>query len=200
MSGPKAVELGGQTKEVSILFADIRGYTALSDGRRPEEVVEMLNDYLNILTEAIWQEQGTLTMFQGDAIMAIFNAPLPQPDHAMRAVRAALGMRQAIEERQRQQNPNFPEVRYGIKVRYGIGVNTGLATIGNIGSRDRLQNYTAIGDAVNIASRLQSNSADNEIIIHHTTFEQVSRYFDCVLLEPLQVKNKREPLIVYNVR
>jgi adenylate cyclase len=200
MSNPRAVELGGQTKEVSILFADIRGYTALSDGRRPEEVVEMLNDYLEILTEAIWREQGTLTMFQGDAIMAIFNAPLPQADHAARAVRAALGMRQAIEERQRQQNPNLPEVRYGIKVRYGIGVNTGLATVGNIGSRDRLQNYTAIGDAVNIASRLQSNSADNEIIIHQPTFEQVSRYFDCERLEPLQVKNKKEPLMVYKVR
>jgi adenylate cyclase len=199
MSNPKAVELGGQTKEVSILFADIRGYTALSDGRRPEEVVEMLNEYLQILTEAIWQEQGTLTMFQGDAIMALFNAPLPQPDHAARAVRAALGMRRAIEERQRQQNPNFPEVRYGIKIQYGIGVNTGIATVGNVGSRERLQNYTAIGDAVNVASRLQSNSADNEIIIHQTTYEQVRDYFDCVRLEPLTVKNKKEPLVVYKV-
>ncbi|HLW01044.1 MAG TPA: adenylate/guanylate cyclase domain-containing protein [Ktedonobacterales bacterium] len=199
MNNPKAVELGGQTKEVSILFADIRGYTALSEGRRPEEVVEMLNDYLDILTEAIWREQGTLTMFQGDAIMAIFNAPLPQADHALRAVRAALGMRKAIEDRQRQQNPNLPEVKYGIKVRYGIGVNTGMATIGNIGSRDRLQNYTAIGDAVNIASRLQSNSADNEIIIHLPTYEQISWYFDCMPLDPLQVKNKKEPLIVYKV-
>lgn len=200
MSDPKAVELGGQTKEVSILFADIRGYTALSDGRQPEEVVEMLNDYLQILTEAIWQEQGTLTMFQGDAIMAIFNAPLPQEDHAARAVRAALGMRQAIEERQRRQDPNFPEVKYGIKVQYGIGVNTGMATIGNIGSREHLQNYTAIGDAVNVASRLQSNSADNEIIIHHPTYEQVRDLFDCTSLEPLKVKNKKEPLIVYRVR
>jgi adenylate cyclase len=200
MSNPKAVELGGQTKEVSILFADIRGYTALSDGRRPEEVVEMLNEYLQLLTEAIWQEQGTLTMFQGDAIMAVFNAPLPQADHAIRAVRAALAMRQAIEERQRQQNPNFPEVKYGVKVQYGIGVNTGIATVGNIGSREHLQNYTAIGDAVNIASRLQSNSADNEIIIHHTTYEQVHAHFDCLLLEPLKVKNKKEPLIVYKVR
>ncbi len=200
MSNPKAVELGGQTKEVSILFADIRGYTAFSDGRRPEEVVEMLNEYLQLLTEAIWQEQGTLTMFQGDAIMAVFNAPLPQEDHAVRAVRAALAMRRAIEERQRQQNPNFPEVKYGVKVQYGIGVNTGIATIGNIGSREHLQNYTAIGDAVNIASRLQSNSADNEIIIHHTTYEQVHEYFDCLLLEPLKVKNKKEPLIVYKVR
>ncbi len=200
MSNPKAVELGGQTKEVSILFADIRGYTALSEGRRPEEVVEMLNDYLEILTEAIWREQGTLTMFQGDAIMAIFNAPLPQADHALRAVRAALGMRKAIEERQRQQNSNLPEVKYGIKVRYGIGVNTGMATIGNIGSRDHLQNYTAIGDAVNIASRLQSNSADNEIIIHLPTYEQVSWYFDCTPLDPLQVKNKKEPLVVYKVQ
>jgi PAS domain S-box-containing protein len=200
MSNPKAVELGGQTKEVSILFADIRGYTALSDGRQPEEVVEMLNDYLQILTEAIWQEQGTLTMFQGDAIMAIFNAPLPQEDHAARAVRAALGMRQAIEERQRQQNPNFPEVKYGIKVQYGIGVNTGMATIGNIGSREHLQNYTAIGDAVNVASRLQSNSADNEIIIHYPTYERVHHLFECVPLEPLKVKNKKEPLIVYRVR
>ena len=200
MSNPKAVELGGQTKEVSILFADIRGYTALSDGRQPEEVVEMLNDYLQILTEAIWQEQGTLTMFQGDAIMAIFNAPLPQEDHAARAVRAALAMRQAIEERQHQQNPNFPEVKYGIKVQYGIGVNTGMATIGNIGSREHLQNYTAIGDAVNVASRLQSNSADNEIIIHYPTYEQVHDLFECMPLEPLKVKNKKEPLIVYRVR
>ncbi len=200
MSNPRAVELGGQTKEVSIIFADIRGYTALSDGRPPEQVVEMLNEYLQILTEAIWEEQGTLTMFQGDAIMAIFNAPLPQEDHAIRAVRAALGMRRAIEDRQRQQNPNSPEARYGIKVSYGIGVNTGIATVGNIGSRERLQNYTAIGDAVNIASRLQSNSADNEIIIHHTTYEQVRDYFDCARLEPLVVKNKKEPLIVYKVR
>ncbi len=200
MSNPKAVELGGQTKEVSILFADIRGYTALSDGRRSEEVVEMLNDYLQILTEAIWEEQGTLTMFQGDAIMAIFNAPLPQEDHAVRAVRAALGMRRAIEERQWKNDPTLPEARYGIRVRYGIGVNTGLATVGNIGSRERLQNYTAIGDAVNIASRLQSNSADNEIIINQSTYELVQEYFDCIQLEPLSVKNKREPLIVYKVR
>jgi adenylate cyclase len=200
MSNPKAVELGGQTKEVSILFADIRGYTALSDGRRSEEVVEMLNDYLQILTEAIWEEQGTLTMFQGDAIMAIFNAPLPQQDHALRAVRAALGMRSAIEKRQWQNNPALPEARYNIRVHYGIGVNTGLATVGNIGSRDRLQNYTAIGDAVNIASRLQSNSADNEIIINETTYDLVKAYFDCLKLEPLSVKNKREPLTVYKVR
>jgi len=200
MSNPKAVELGGQTKEVSILFADIRGYTALSDGRRPEEVVEMLNDYLQLLTKAIWREQGTLTMFVGDAIMAIFNAPLPQEDHAVRAVRAALAMRKAIEERQSQQNPLFPEVKYGVKVHYGIGVNTGIATIGNIGSREHLQNYTAIGDAVNIAARLQSNSADNEIIIHHTTYEQVRKYFDCLPLEPLKVKNKKELLTVYKVR
>jgi adenylate cyclase len=200
MSNPKAVELGGQTKEVSILFADIRGYTALSDGRRSEEVVEMLNDYLQILTEAIWEEQGTLTMFQGDAIMAIFNAPLPQEDHAVRAVRAALGMRTAIEKRQWQNNPNLPEARYGIRVRYGIGVNTGLATVGNIGSRERLQNYTAIGDAVNIASRLQSSSSDNEIIINESTYSLVQAYFDCIKLEPLSVKNKREPLTVYKVR
>ncbi|HEY7125602.1 MAG TPA: adenylate/guanylate cyclase domain-containing protein [Ktedonobacterales bacterium] len=200
MSNPKAVELGGQTKEVSILFADIRGYTALSDGRRSEEVVELLNAYLDILTEEIWKEQGTLTMFQGDALMAIFNAPLPQQDHAVRAVRAALGMRRAIEERQWHNNPDYPEAKYGIRVRYGIGVNTGLATVGNIGSRERLQNYTAMGDAVNIASRLQSNSSDNEIIINHTTYEQVQAYFDCLKLEPLSVKNKREPLTVYKVR
>ncbi len=200
MSNPRAVELGGQTKEVSIIFADIRGYTALNDGRRSEEVVEILNEYLQILTEAIWEEQGTLTMFQGDALMAIFNAPLPQPDHAVRAVRAALGMRQAIQERQRQQDPNFPEVKYGIRVRYGIGVNTGIATVGNIGSRDRLQNYTAIGDAVNVASRLQSNADDNEILLHHTTYEQVYPYFDCLLMPPLPVKNKKDPLTVYKVQ
>jgi class 3 adenylate cyclase len=200
MSNPKAVELGGQTKEVSILFADIRGYTAISDGRRSEEVVELLNAYLDILTKAIWEEKGTLTMFTGDAIMAIFNAPLPQEDHAVRAVRAALGMRHAIEDRQWQKDPNLPEARYGIRVRYGIGVSTGLATVGNIGSRDRLQNYTAIGDAVNVAARLQSSSDDNQIIIHDSIYEMVKADFECEKLPPLSVKNKREPLTVYKVR
>jgi PAS domain S-box-containing protein len=199
MSDPAAIELGGQTKIVSILFADIRGYTALSDGRPPEEVVEVLNAYLDLLTKAIWDEKGTITMYQGDAIMAIFNAPLPQEDHAERAVRAALGMHRAIEERRSQHNPNYPETRHNIQVKYGIGVTTGLATVGNIGSRERLQNYTAIGDAVNVASRLQSTADDNAIIIHHSTYELVKAIFPCTPLPPLLVKNKREPLTVYRV-
>jgi len=139
-------------------------------------------------------------VFQGDAIMAIFNAPLSQPDHALRAVRAALRMREAIEDYQLHQDADCPEATYGVKVQYGIGVSTGSATVGNIGSRDRLQNYTAIGDPVNIAARIQSNAGDNQIIIHHPTYQIVSAYFDCGPPEQLIAKNKKEPLLVYKVR
>ena len=117
-----------------MVFADIRGYTKLAEELAPDALVRVLNAYLNILTEAIWQEEGTVTMFIGDALMAIFNAPLPQPDHVHRAVRAAWAMRQALES-------HTGALTFGeAPVEYGVGVHTGLAVVGNIGARDCLQN------------------------------------------------------------
>ncbi len=194
VQNPLALHLGGETKEISVVFADIRGYTSLSESMSPVEVMPLINRYLNIMVEAIWEEEGTITAFLGDAIMAIFNAPLPQQDHALRAVRAAWKMRQAVEQHQR----TYPqEVQ---KVSYGIGVNTGLATVGNIGAQGRLQNYTAIGDVVNVASRLQSNVTENNILINETTYLQVYRSVQTDLPFFLPVKNKSHPLTVRLLR
>jgi len=189
---PKALNLGGETKEVSVLFADIRGYTRLSESKAPEEMMNLLNSYLEIMVKEIWDEEGTVTAFMGDAIMAIFNAPLPQGNHALRAVRAAWKMRLAVLEYQR----THPQ---GVPIAFGIGLNTAQATVGNLGSQGRLQNYTAIGDAVNVASRLQSNASDNNIILNHSTFMQVRQHVIASKLPPLQVKNKTGPLDVWSL-
>lgn len=189
MQDPMALNLGGETKEISVLFADIRGFTSLSEHLAPEEVMNLINRYLKIMCEAIWEEEGTLTAFQGDALMAIFNAPLAQKQHALRAVRAAWKMRQAVQKYQQ----DHPQER---QIAYGIGVNTGLATVGNLGSQNRLQNYTAIGDVVNVASRLQSNVQDNNILVNDPTFMQVYRHVQLGQAFQLSVKNKSAPLTV----
>jgi class 3 adenylate cyclase len=187
------VHLGGETREISVVFADMRGYTRLAEQLAPDELVRLLNSYFNVLTEAIWQEEGTVTMFIGDALMAIFNAPLPQPDHMQRAVRAAWAMRQALERH------SGSLTSPGASVEYGVGVHTGLAVVGNIGARDRLQNYTAVGDAVNTAQRLQSNASANQILLSAATYLGVADMVYARELAPLQVKNKSQPLSVYQL-
>lgn len=186
---PLALNLGGETKEISVVFADIRGYTRLSESMAPEEVMNLINRYLKIMCEAIWEEEGTLTAFLGDALMAIFNAPLPQTNHALHAVRAAWKMRLAVQEYQRSQPQET-------QIAFGIGVNTGLATVGNVGSQERMQNYTAIGDVVNVASRIQNNVTDNNILLNETTYLQVYRSVQVGQVFSMSVKNKTAPLNV----
>ncbi len=189
---PMALNLGGETKEISVLFADIRGYTRLSESMAPEKMMNLLNSYLEIMVKAIWDEEGTVTAFIGDAVMAIFNAPLPQEDHALRAVRASWKMRMAVLEYQLD-NPQ------GVPITFGFGVNTDHATVGNLGSSSRMQNYTAIGDAVNVAARLQQNASDNNILLNHSTFVRVRQQVMVSKLPPLQVKNKTAPLDVWSL-
>jgi PAS domain S-box-containing protein len=193
LADPTAVRLGGETRPISVIFADIRNFTALSEQMSPDAVVRTLNHYLNILTAAIWQEEGTLTMFIGDALMAIFNAPLPQPDHAARALRAAWAMRQALER------ANEQTLIGEAPVQYGIGVHTGPALVGNIGSSDRLQNYTAIGDTVNIAQRLQANATANHILISSDICAAAGTAIQVAQLEPVTVKGRTQPLAVYQL-
>src|SRR5947209_3997648 len=152
---PQALNLGGETKEISVVFADIRGYTRLSERLAPEKMMNLLNGYLEIMVKEIWDEEGTLTAFIGDALMAIFNAPLPQDDHALRAVRAAWKMRVAVQKYQQNQPQEIP-------IAFGFGVNTDLAVVGNLGSQIRLQNYAAFADAVNVADRLHENPQANK--------------------------------------
>jgi adenylate cyclase len=193
IENPQALNLGGETKEISVVFADIRGYTRLSEMMPPEDVMNLINRYHSFMCDAIWEEEGTLTSFQGDALMAIFNAPLPQKRHALYAVRAAWKMRMAVMEYQR----SLPQEAH---ISFGIGVNTGLATVGNVGAPQRLQNYTAIGDVVNIASRLQSNATDNNILLNDTTYAQVYRYVQVGSPFALQVKNKSTSLVARHLQ
>ena len=190
IENPNALNLGGETKEISVIAADFRGFTSLSEHKTSKEVMTLLNTYLEIMVKEIWDEEGTVTGFWGDALMAIFNAPLPQNDHVMRAVRAAWKMRMAILEYQK----NKPQ---DSMYSFGIGVNTGEAMVGNIGSRDRIQNYTAIGDVVNVAARLQQEAKDNNIMLNHSTFARVRQHVRVTKLPPLKVKNKSEPLDVW---
>jgi class 3 adenylate cyclase len=155
-------------------------------------MMNLLNSYLEIMVKEIWDEEGTLTAFIGDALMAIFNAPLPQGDHALRAVRAAWKMRLAVQKYQQDQPQEIP-------IAFGFGVNSGLGVVGNLGSQGRLQNYTAIGDAVNVAARLQQNTLDNNILLNHSTFLQVRQHVIASRLPPMNVKNKTAPLDVWSL-
>lgn len=189
---PMALNLGGETREISVIFADIRGYTRLSESLIPEQVMNLLNSYLEIMVKEVWDEEGTITSFMGDALMAIFNAPLSQNDHALRAVRAAWKMRMAVLNYQRL-NP------LGVPISFGFGVNTERATVGNIGSRGHIQNYTAIGDAVNVAARLQANASDNNILLNQPTVQRVQSHVQVAQMPPLNVKNKSAPLNVWSL-
>lgn len=187
---PRALHLGGETKEITVLSADVRGFTSLSERLPSSEVMDLLNIYLDMMVKEIWEENGTITGFWGDELMAIFNAPLNQEDHALRALRAAWKMRVAVRAHQQSHHQDYP-------ISFGFGVNTGEAMVGNIGARERMQSYTAIGDAVNVAARLQKNASDNNILLNRTTYGSVRQLVRVSMLPPLTVKNKSEPLDVF---
>ena len=191
IADPQALNLGGETREITVLFADIRGSTRLGEITPPEQMMNLLNGYWEKMVEAIWNQGGTITAFLGDGLMAIFNAPLAQEDHALRAVRATLGMREGVLAYQRNIPPQ-------LHVAFGFGINTGQAVVGNLGS-GRMQNYTAIGDTVNVAERIQGKASDNDILLNHTTFIQVRQHVRVEKLAPLYVKNKTEPLDVFRL-
>ena len=141
------LDLGGETKNMSVLFSDIRGFTSLSEKMQPHELVTMLNNYLNFMSNIILKNSGTIDKYIGDAIMALWNAPLDDSRHAVHAVKSGLLMGQGLKQFQ-QSYPNYPEIKIG------IGINTGQMTVGNVGGKDRFD-YTVLGDNVNLASRLE---------------------------------------------
>jgi len=188
---PDELNLGGSRANITTLFADIRGYTSLSERCDPEILVSVLNRYLGAATEAILDEQGTIDKFMGDAIMAFFNAPIPQPDHILRAVRAAIKIRSAIHL---LQDELPPEMRLGM----GIGVHSGEAVLGLVGTQERLE-YTAIGDSVNIAKRLQENAAPGQILISAATYQHIMESIDASPIEPIKAKGKSQLIAVLEI-
>ena len=188
---PAQLKLGGQRRVISALFADIRGFTHFSEQHDAVELVEILNQYLGLAAEKILAEGGTLDEFLGDAVMGIFNAPLDQPDHHLRAARAAVAIRDAIETHVLTLPPEF-------RLNYGIGLNSGEAVVGNVGTAQRLD-YTAIGDSINYAKRLQENARGGQILLSQATYDQIKDQIVATELEPLPVKGRSTPEKVYEL-
>jgi len=196
MDDPDRLKLGGERKEVSILFSDIRGFTTLSESTTPETLVTLLNEYLNPMTDIVMKEQGTLDKYIGDAVMAIFGAPVDLPDHAKRSCSAAVLMMEKLNEINGQwKEKGFPNIDIG------IGINTGDAIVGNMGANIRFD-YTAIGDNVNLASRLEGLNKfyGTHIIISETTKDELDENsFITREVDLVRVKGKNKPISIYQV-
>ena len=193
LKGTLTIEKGGRLNEITMLFSDIRGFTTMSDGRPPEEVVNTLNEYFEVMVDVLFQYQGTLDKFVGDEIIGLFGAPIPIDDAPYKAVACALMMLHGLEEF------NRTRASEGLSaIRIGIGINTGNVITGSIGSTRALQ-YTAIGDAMNVASRLVNVASSGEVIISENTYRFVSDRVDATALPPVKVKGKAEELKVYRV-
>ncbi|MGD2061168.1 MAG: adenylate/guanylate cyclase domain-containing protein [Acidimicrobiia bacterium] len=186
-SDPSLAELGGSMVELTALFADLRGFTSFSESTDPATVMEMLNRYFGRAVPVILDHGGTVVQFVGDALLAVFDAPSPRPDHAFRAARAALEMQAAIDE-EAGQDPRAP--------RFRIGINTGFALIGNVGSA-QMRSFNVVGDAVNVASRLETAGEPGKVLISETTYHAIADRVVATSLGRLELKGKSQPIVAY---
>jgi adenylate cyclase len=191
------LELGGEKRELTVLFSDIRGFTSISEKLDPHLLLEFLNEYLTPMTEIIVSgHEGTLDKYIGDAVMAFWGAPKPQGDHALRACRAALAMIDRLAElRPAWTARGLPEIDVG------VGINTGPMSVGFVGSEDRFYNYTVLGDAVNLASRLESANKQygTRILLGEETRAQAGEAVVTRPLDRVRVKGKREPALIHEL-
>ncbi len=188
---PNQLQLGGKRAQITTWFADLRGFTRFSEALDPEKLVSVLNRYLGAATEAVISEGGTLNKFMGDAVMAFFNAPVFQPDHTLRAVRAALGLRDAIQAL----HDDLP-AQYHLS--FGVGIHFGEAVLGLVGTEKRLE-YTAIGDSVNTAKRIQESSEPNQILVSTQAHALILDSVHSRPVTPIAAKGKSKPIPVFEV-
>lgn len=193
LADPDSLKLGGERREMTILFSDLQGFTGLSETLEPEALTALLNDYLSEMSDFILARGGTLDKYEGDAIIAFWNAPLSQPDHALAACQAALQCQQRLQEREEE----FTR-RVGRPLRARIGLNTGPVVVGNMGSRQRFD-YTVLGDAANLASRLEGANKvfGTPLMVSSTTWEQCRNQLDGRRLGKLRVVGRSQPVTVY---
>lgn len=190
LTDPRRAELGGEIALVTVLFADLSSYSTYAETRAPSEVVGMLNEYFGIALPAILEQGGLPTQLAGDAVMAVFGAPKPQPDHRSRACAAALAIVERTEGLATGTRPG---------PRFHIGINSGPALVGNIGS-DAYQNFTAIGDTTNLAARLGGVAKPGEVVIGPMTAADLDGRFELSPLGPVTVKGRVEPTQAYSLR
>jgi PAS domain S-box-containing protein len=182
-----------QHRIMSVLFADVRGYSTFSEHVDPEKLIQIMNGYFTIFVRAIDNFEGLTDKFMGDAVMALYNTPLnPQRRHAERAVRTAL----MIQENMRAYLAEMPEDR---RLHFGVGVHTGEAVVGNVGSSLR-KDYSAIGDAVNLAKRVQENAGGDEVLLSSATYELVKDWVEAEALEPIRVKGRQTLEQIYRLQ
>jgi adenylate cyclase len=191
---PESFKLGGVTQTITVLFADIRGFTSISEHAAPEKIVDLLNRYFSAMTDIIFAHGGTLDKYLGDGLMALFGAPATTPKDAANALAAAVAMqRRMISINAELHEEGFPEI--GI----GIGLHTGEVTVGYIGS-ERRSEYTAIGDSVNTASRLESNAKGGQILVSEATAQAAQSRYELTPRDPISVKNREQPVPLFEVQ
>jgi adenylate cyclase len=193
LKGELTIEKGGRQQEVTMLFSDIRGFTTMSDGRPPQEIVNTLNEYFEVMVDILFKYSGTLDKFVGDEIIGLFGAPIAIEDAPFKAVACALAMLQGLEEFNRTRAAENQAA-----IRIGVGINTGNVITGSIGSTRALQ-YTAIGDAMNVASRLVNVAGSGEIIVSEDTYGHIRGRVEATALPPVKVKGKADELKVYRI-
>jgi len=193
LDNPESFKLGGVTQTITVLFADIRGFTRISEHAAPEQIVQLLNRYFSAMTDIIFAHGGTLDKYLGDGLMVLFGAPTTTPKDAANALSAAVAMqRRMLSINDELRKEGFPEI--GI----GIGLHTGEVIVGYIGS-ERRSEYTAIGDAVNTASRLESNAKGGQILISEATAQAARTRYHLSPRDPISVKNREQPVPLFEV-
>jgi adenylate cyclase len=187
------IRLGGVNQKVTVMFADIRGFTTLSETLEPPRVVEILNEYFTRVTDVIFDHGGMIDKYIGDAVMAVFGAPISKGNDAARAVETAVQMQRLMAEINRDaQARDWPELQIG------IGINTGLVTAGNIGSPRRLD-YTVVGDTVNIASRIMESADGGRILISESTAAEIGQSYRLRKLPLKRIRGRSEPVRIFSV-
>jgi adenylate cyclase len=192
LKNPGLLALGGRRQLVTVLFADIRNFTSMSESMAPEAVVEVLNTYFTEMVDLVFTYKGTLDKFVGDALMAVFGVPLPLPQAATRAAECALAMQRHLRQMQAAGQTPIQGMR--------IGINTGEAIVGNIGSHRRMD-FTVVGDAVNVAARLQelAKEVDADTLISQATFQALEGQFQTVPEPSVVLRGRKEPTITYRL-
>ena len=191
--GDFEIKVGGENRDIAVLFVDIRGFTTMSEALEPEQVVEILNEYLTLTTKSIFDNSGTLDKFVGDATMAVFNSPFDLEDYEYKAVCAAMDIvkgGEAIEEKFQK--------RFGRNVGFGVGVNCGPAVVGNVGCEFRMD-FTAIGDTVNTAARLEANAKKGQVLISDVLYERLKDRLEVRDVGEIPLKGKTKGVFVYEV-